>query len=179
MKNTQKHYQNAAAGIDTHGDFSALESGSSKTREDLLAALFFLSYIDLLEGKMGRAHANLKKTYDIFQSADRSQFRTIEVRFLSWIRLLDARAVSAGGEGLFLSDDDKTLLVYPSPSNTAGDKASHADEDPSTEIEEVLFNLLYQPGLVFFQKVQTFMGRISKIDPWHRSRGTVETRRVL
>lgn len=31
-----------------------------------------------------------------------------------------------------------------------------------------------RPAFLFFQKVQLFMGRISKIDPWHRRRGTVE-----
>lgn len=31
-----------------------------------------------------------------------------------------------------------------------------------------------RPAYFFFQKVQLFMGRVSKIDPWHRRRRTVE-----
>lgn len=173
-KNTVRHYRNAAAEVAKYGDFSILRTASSSTREDLLATLFFLSYIDLLEGRTSDAHSNLKKAFDIYKQADKSRFRTVEVRLLSWIRLLDGRAVSAGGEGLFLSDADETLLAYPSPSITEGDGASHVEEEPSAKIEDVLFDVLYQPGLVFFQKIQSFMGRISKIDPWHRSRGTVE-----
>jgi hypothetical protein len=38
----------------------------------------------------------------------------------------------------------------------------------------VLLDTLLSPGFAFFHKVQTFMGRISLIDPWHRKRGTVE-----
>ena len=173
-KATVKYYQNAAAEVARYGDFSVLGTASSSTREDLLATLFFLSYIDLLEGRTSNAHSNLKKAFDIYKQADKSRFRAVEVRLLSWIRLLDGRAVSAGGEGLFLSDADETLLGYPSPSITEGDGISHIEEEPLANIEDVLFDVLYQPGLVFFQKIQSFMGRISKIDPWHRSRGTVE-----
>ena len=42
------------------------------------------------------------------------------------------------------------------------------------EIEDILFDAIYQPGIFFYQRVQSFMGRVSKIDPWHRGRGTVE-----
>jgi hypothetical protein len=174
IKSTRIHYQRALAEVTQHGDFSKLGPANSSTREDLLATLFFLSYIDLLEDTVSGAHTNLKKAYRIYEQADKGSFRTVEVRLLSWIRLLDARAVAAGGEGLFLGDTDESLLVCPSPSSTGGYDAVQTEDDSGTNIEEVLFDVLYQPGLVFFQKVQSFMGRISKIDPWHRSRGTVE-----
>lgn len=86
----------------------------------------------------------------------------IEKTLILWIRLLDARAVSAGGEGLFLRDDNETQDLSRSLS------PSEIDADA------VLSDLLSQPSLRFFQKTQSFMGRISKIDQWHRSRGTVE-----
>jgi hypothetical protein len=83
---------------------------------------------------------------------------------------LDARAVStAGGEGLFLMDDDTTVLVS-SPVPILADPLASLD----TEIEEILFDVLYHPGVIFYQKVQSFVGRVTKIDPWHRSRGTVD-----
>jgi Fungal specific transcription factor domain len=81
---------------------------------------------------------------------------------ISWFRLLDARAVSAGGEGLFLREEVETHDLSRS--------LSPSDEDP----EAVVSDLLSKPALHFFQKTQSFMGRITKIDKWHRSRGTVE-----
>lgn len=95
----------------------------------------------------------------------------LERRLISWMRLLDARAVSTdGGEGLFLADDDDTMLASSPVSVNSSDYA----ESPDAEIEDILFDVIYHPGVVFYQKVQSFMGRVSKIDPWHRSRGTVE-----
>lgn len=95
----------------------------------------------------------------------------IERRLISWIRLLDARAVSTdGGEGLFLADDDDTVFASSPASVQTSDDAETID----TEIEDILFDVIYQPGVVFYQKVQSFMGRVSMIDPWHRNRGTVE-----
>jgi len=147
----------------------------SPHRENLLVTIFFLSYVDILESRVESAHVNLKRAFEIFRQGDKRGFRPLEIRLLSWIRLLDARAVSAGGEGLFLSDNCEALLVQPSPMSVEDvDNEGSQDEVREPDIEEMLFQVLYHPGLVFFQKVQSFMGRISVIDPWHRSRGTVE-----
>ncbi|EPE04633.1 zinc c6 finger domain protein [Ophiostoma piceae UAMH 11346] len=175
----------------------------SVQRENLLATLFFLSYVDILRGRIEAAHSNLKRAHRILQLnsssntvtrpgkaiADKSsekpaRFSTVEHQFLLWLRLLDARAVSAGGEGLFLSHDDEVMLVEtpPPPGGLGLEGPEGIDESSSRargasdddDIEDVLFQILYRPGIVFFQKVQSFMGRISRIDPWHRSRGTVE-----
>ena len=104
--------------------------------------------------------------------------KPVEKQFLLWIRLLDGRAVSAGGDGLFLEKDEEPLLVdVPSPNilKTATNGPEGREDDlADDDIEDTLFQVLYQPGILFFQKVQSFMGRISKIDPWHRPRGTVE-----
>ncbi|THV67875.1 hypothetical protein D6D19_08365 [Aureobasidium pullulans] len=157
---------------------SVTGAGTAVTkREHLLATCFFLSYVDILGGRTEAAHGSLKAAYTIFDQGDKASFGPLEIRILSWIRLLDGRAVSAGGEGLFLSDDEASeMLVQPSPAgleSLPGDLDTTNDMDQNAEIEDVLFQALYQPGAVFFQKVQSFMGRISKIDPWHRSRGTV------
>lgn len=85
----------------------------------------------------------------------------LEKRIVIWIRLLDARAVSAGGEGLFLREEDDSQ------------ETSRSMSPVERDAEAILFDLLSQPPLKFFQKTQSFMGRISKIDLWHRSRGTV------
>jgi hypothetical protein len=176
LHSTQDHYSKAVSELEALGDVAAITVHSS-TRENLLATMFFLSYVDILEGRIEAAHGHLKNAYILFRHGEKREFRAIEIRLFSWIRLLDARAVSAGGEGLFLSDTDETLLVQPSPASvdaTENDGSLEERLDGDGDIEDLLFQLLYQPGIIFFQKVQSFMGRISKIDPWHRSRGTVE-----
>ncbi|KAK2752329.1 hypothetical protein FQN55_007369 [Onygenales sp. PD_40] len=136
----------------------------------ILATSFLLTYADLLTQKLPQAHANLKEAYNLIQNSEKDSFTAAERRLISWIRLLDARAVStAGGEGLFLMESDDTVFAS-SPTPTQADDSAALD----TEIEEILFDILYHPGIVFFQKVQSFVGRVTKIDPWHRSRGTVE-----
>ncbi|KAL6894993.1 hypothetical protein GGI43DRAFT_124870 [Trichoderma evansii] len=170
----QNHYQEAVIEVEAHDPDSLNEH--SLARECLLAALFFLSYVDIIETRLDTAHRYLKQAYTIFQRGDKASFSHVEKQVLLWIRLLDARAVSAGGEGLFLSRDDEIELVEPSPASfdAETDDTARSQDASSDDIEDVLFQVLYQPGIIFFQKVQSFMGRISKIDPWHRSRGTVE-----
>lgn len=129
-----------------------------------------LTLAQLLTETLPRAHANLREAYTIVQSANKMAFTVPERRLISWLRLLDARAVSTnGGEGLFLADTDETLFDASPAANTAS-----GPETQDLEIEEILFDVLYHPGIVFYQKVQSFVGRISRIDPWHRSRGTVQ-----
>lgn len=172
----QNHYENAATEV-AACDAQVLDERvqPSQHRTNMLATLFFLSYVDILEARIVEAHISLKRAYDIFQGADKDTFTPIEKQLLLWIRLLDARAVSAGGEGLFLSKDEEALLVdAPSPNLLKDGSNPDKDDVPEVDIEDALFQALYQPGIMFFQKVQSFMGRISKIDPWHRSRGSVE-----
>ncbi|KAJ4263020.1 hypothetical protein NW762_006633 [Fusarium torreyae] len=168
----QDHYQQGVAEVASND--GAAMSEHSPAREYLLAALFFLSYIDILESQLEAAHSNLKRAYSLFQGSNKTSLTAVEKQLLLWIRLLDGRAVSAGGDGLFLTNDDEILLVEASPASFDGDPDEVSKNDPTDDIEDVLFQVLYQPGVVFYQKVQSFMGRISKIDPWHRSRGTVE-----
>lgn len=192
LADQQDHYQNAATEVAVcDAQDLKLQAQPSQHRTHMLAALFFLSYVDILEARIESAHFHLKRAHNIFQHGDKNTFTPTEKQLLLWIRLLDARAVSAGGEGLFLSKDDEMLLVdAPSPNllkegggggggggSRSGIGAAHPDKDDvytDGDIEDALFQVLYQPGIMFFQKVQSFMGRISKIDPWHRSRGTVE-----
>ncbi|KAF2113148.1 fungal-specific transcription factor domain-containing protein [Lophiotrema nucula] len=137
----------------------------------VLASLFLLTYTDLLTETLPRAHANLGEAYNLIQNSEKNAFTVPEKRLISWLRLLDARAVStAGGEGLFLADTDESLF----DASPAAHSGSEPIETLDTEIEEILFDVLYHPGIVFYQKVQSFVGRITRIDPWHRSRGTVQ-----
>lgn len=172
----EAYYDNAVAEIATVSaayDTAPLVQHSTM-REQLLGSFFFLIYVDILETRLVAAHLQLERAYNIFQKGDKKSFSPIEKQFLLWLRLLDGKAVSAGGEGLFLSKADELLLVEASPVSIDGDVDDGQRQEPDSDIEDVLFQVLYQPGVVFYQKVQSFMGRISKIDPWHRSRGTVE-----
>lgn len=124
----------------------------------------------MLTETLPRAHANLREAYTLIQNVDKTSFSIPERRIISWLRLLDARAIStAGGEGLFLADTDETLFDA-----TPAADVNAEPETLDTEIEEILFDVLYHPGIVFYQKVQSFVGRITRIDPWHRGRGTVQ-----
>ncbi|KAK8123989.1 hypothetical protein PG999_003907 [Apiospora kogelbergensis] len=174
MASPQNHYDNAAAEVASYDKNDIASGKHSHDRENLLVALFFLSYVDILEARIEAAHTHLKRAYRIFQQGSKGGFVGLEKQLFLWLRLLDARAVSAGGDGLFLSQDDESLLVQPSPSTNLHNDTPTAKDHPEDDIEDVLFQILYQPGILFFQKVQSFMGRISQIDPWHRSRGTVE-----
>lgn len=168
------HYESAASQLVAAGDPATIVN-HSPLRENVLVTVFFLSYVDILEDRVESAHAHLKRAFEIFRQGDKRGFRPLELRLLSWIRLLDARVASAGGEGLFLSVNCEAILVQPSPASVVDVENDGAqDELRELDIEDVLFQVLYHPGIVFFQKVQSFMGRISNIDPWHRSRGTVE-----
>lgn len=86
------------------------------------------------------------------------------------MRLLDARAVSAGGEGLFLTEEDNPI----NSDLRSPDSAIEEVDENFDDAEAALEDFIMRPAFAFFQKVQFFMGRISKIDPWHRRRGTVE-----
>ncbi|PNS17046.1 hypothetical protein CAC42_5010 [Sphaceloma murrayae] len=131
--------------------------------QHVLAAAFLLSYIDLVAGRTESAHTGLRRAFKIVSALDKDKLNTTERILISWIRLLDARAVSAGGEGLFLQEEEEQ---QEPDSGTA----TPAERD----VESVLSDILLKPSQQLFQKTQYFMGRITKIDRWHRSRDTVE-----
>jgi hypothetical protein len=128
----------------------------------VLAALFLLSYVDLVTNRTSSAHVNLRMAYDIVTSLNKENLSFAEKRLISWFRLLDGRAVSAGGDGLFLKEDGD---VYDS-------SRGHSPDENDTEA--TVSEMLSKPSLRLFQKTQSYMGRITQIDQWHRERGTVE-----
>jgi hypothetical protein len=136
----------------------------------LLAVFFLLTYMDLVSDRSAFAQELLTKAHILVKSCDGDDLSSLHRRIVSWLRLLDGRAVSAGGDGHFLAENgyDSSSLDYTSPHDD-----DHTGEDPD-DIQEALLDALSSPGFAFFHKVQSFMGRISQIDPWHRSRGTVE-----
>ncbi|KAI5456925.1 hypothetical protein BGZ63DRAFT_395115 [Mariannaea sp. PMI_226] len=167
-------YDRAAKKLSENVSDSA--GGSLVAKVDLkyiLTTIFLLAYIDLLTDQFDLAHAHLRQAYKAVQGLGRGETGPVEQRVISWIRILDARAASAGGEGCFVNDQSG---VY-SPVETQACNASTSSgigEERNTRIEEVFYDMLCQPGLLFFQEVQSVTGRITKIDHYHRSRGTVQ-----
>ncbi|GLI72640.1 hypothetical protein PoHVEF18_000821 [Penicillium ochrochloron] len=138
--------------------FVALELESAGTLEPATYTQYYRTAKERLEDCL----KDISRDHKILSS----QLR----RLLSWLRLLDARAVSAGGEGLFLTEGDSAVNTdLQSPDSSIAEVDSGLDD-----AEAALEDFIMRPAFQFFQKVQLFMGRISKIDPWHRRRGTVE-----
>ncbi|KAJ5122317.1 hypothetical protein N7448_003449 [Penicillium atrosanguineum] len=166
-----RYYRNAKKGLEEClRDISHDHEMISSQLRHILAVLFLLSYIDLLTKDVSKAHANLREGFNALQMVEIGNLCVTEKRLLSWLRLLDARAVSAGGEGLFLTEEESTINTdLRSPDSSIGEVDSGLD-DAETALEDFVM----RPAFLYFQKVQLFMGRISKIDPWHRRRGTVE-----
>lgn len=140
-----------------------------------LATVFFLSYSALLTDRVDDANALLKGAARLIRPLQPSRLGLVEKRLISWLRLVDGRASSAGGDGAFLAETDDEAYSPDAHQKPLSD--DNASSNPAfsveSEIEEILFDILYTPGLVFYQRVQSMMARISKIDPWHRTRGTV------
>ncbi|KAI7026626.1 hypothetical protein KC355_g604 [Hortaea werneckii] len=171
------HYQKASMELSSFlakEDSGTTEASNSSRLQPPLAAVFFLSYCDLLTNRVSEAQALLRDASVIVRNHKGQALTSIERRLISWIRLVDARTSSAGGDGTFLAATEDAALT---PDKTGQDSAPNHTSirvGVDAEIEEILFDILYTPGIVFYQGVQSIMARVSNIDPWHRSRGTVE-----
>lgn len=140
-----------------------------------LATIFFLSYLDLLTNRGSGAHSTLKDAAALVRTYKSKDLSLVETRLISWIRLIDGRASSAGGDGTFLAETEGEAYSPDTHQKSLSNesKSQGAGIDLDSEIEEILFDILYTPGLIFYQRVQSIMARVSNIDPWHRTRGTV------
>lgn len=88
--------------------------------------------------------------------------------------MLDARAASAGGEGLLVNDTSG--IIYPMTPTSTSPESNGGGGGPTANSgsHEVIYEMLCQPGIVFYQEVQTLTVRITRIAHAHRSRGSVE-----
>ncbi|CAK7236158.1 hypothetical protein SBRCBS47491_009541 [Sporothrix bragantina] len=186
------YYDQAAAALGERVD-----SGTTSAANDMrhvLATIFFLTYINLLTGQLEMACANLEKAHHVIQLAGGvSSLGHVEQRIVSWIRLLDARAASAGGQGRLVNDTSGIhYALTPSSTSNVGstspesgvntsnsnniqdEDATDGDADTPRSAQEVVYEMLCQPGIVFYQQVQTITVRITRIAHAHRSRGSVE-----
>ncbi|OJJ40970.1 hypothetical protein ASPWEDRAFT_731619 [Aspergillus wentii DTO 134E9] len=178
-RNTDGELQSRRAGVyksaavELSETISRISLDSMKLDDELqniFATVFFV--IKLVTGRAGQANEYLNKSFRMFQMRKQAELNITEKRLISWIRLIDARAALAGGDGSFVTNDNEN--IYASDAFHSRRTASPEPGYHDTAIEEILFDTIHRPGAIFFQKVLSFMGRISKIDPWHRSRGTVK-----
>ncbi|KAJ5823772.1 hypothetical protein N7447_006112 [Penicillium robsamsonii] len=172
----QQHYDNAATELSQKFETSAGEIIISNNElRYVLATIFFLTYINFLTARLDLAYLNLGKAHNALQASERGALGSTELRIISWIRLLDARAASAGGEGV-LVNDTSGIYTCTSPQNSASPSSTPQSMSSTTNpgAHEVIYDLLCQPGIAFFMEVQTITGRITRIAHNHRSRGSVE-----
>ncbi|RDK46540.1 hypothetical protein M752DRAFT_290039 [Aspergillus phoenicis ATCC 13157] len=165
-----RHYYMSAEAEVLAFDKSSTYSHDGR-REHLLVSLFFLTYVDVLQSRLEAAYSHLNCAYSAFQLSCKDRLTFSEKQLFLWFRILDGRCVSSGGDGLFLSHDHDLLTMESSPASFTETEYDQAAED---ETEGLLFQILCQSGIIFYQKVLGLMSRVAKIDPWHRSRGTVE-----
>ncbi|KAK1091035.1 hypothetical protein LTR48_007124, partial [Friedmanniomyces endolithicus] len=170
----RKLYDKAARQYAAHaGDASRISAVPTGHLAHGLATAFFLAYSDLVTNRVRDAQGVLKEAARMLGQHRDQPLSTVERRLVAWIRLVDGRASSAGADGSFLAETDKTIH---SPSIAEKPSFDEPSSDPSpggSIVEDVLFDVLYAPGLAFYQRVQSIMARVSNIDPWHRARGTV------
>ena len=167
-------YQLALHELDTFLELQPRPHLDPQSAENVLAAIFFLTYVELMTTSTPQDSLKLlHKAYNM-TSGDQIPRTALVLQLQSWLKLLDAKVVSAGGDGF-------NLLLMPhlfdqeDPSRPSRKQTPHEGEADSSiqEVEEIIFKTLNSPAYNFYLEVITFSGRIARLDPWHRSRGSV------
>ncbi|SPN96480.1 uncharacterized protein DNG_00008 [Cephalotrichum gorgonifer] len=169
----QQYYDKASNELEARFQISGESSVSSSELGFVLTTIFFLTYINLLTGRVDLANANLAKAHSALRTSSKGALGSLEQRIISWIRWSDARAALAGGEGLLINDTSGIFPSTPSTTSPSSDVTSPGPPSNSGSYE-VVHGMLCQPGIAFFQEVQTITGRITRIAHVHRSRGSVD-----
>jgi hypothetical protein len=147
------------------------------SHESILASIFFLSYVELIVSNAPKSSFDLLDRAHTLLSNKAPSSSALYNQLQIWLKLLDAKAVSAGGKGIHLhtnpdtQDLDIVRESYDSSSGNGEPNSVHAEE---METEDILFNSLNRQAYNFYLKVLNFSGRIARLDKWHRSRGSVQ-----
>ncbi|KAK2768310.1 hypothetical protein FQN54_000163 [Arachnomyces sp. PD_36] len=171
------YYELGLSGLREVLDHSS-EEVDTATHEIILACVFFLSYVELM---MVSSPKNLfellHRAHEI--SNNKTEQRTLlGAQLRTWLKILDAKIVSAGGDGIHLltTPDVQDLEGFGdglSPPNDQDAEISGEGGAAVLETEDILYNSLNRLAYNFFLQVLTFSGRIAQLDPWHRTRGSV------
>jgi hypothetical protein len=167
-------YQLALHELDTFLELQPRSHLDPQSAENVLAAIFFLTYVELMT--TSTPQNSLKLLHQAYNMTSREEIpRTaLVVQLQSWLKLLDAKVVSAGGDGFHLLLTPH-LFDQEDPSRSSRKQTPLEGEADNSvqEVEDIIFKTLNTPAYNFYLEVIPFSGRIARLDPWHRSRGSV------
>ena len=173
-----------------------------KTREHLLAAIFLLSWFEVIRDQ-DSSHSTLfpRHIADTIITSDTTWSRQSQ-QLLSWLNTLDSKATHLGGQHLLLPKSLEVVSHYPTQITSeqcedGNDKEHQEDselsaDDPSPEsyhsplegmssyppmlkmgrVKHIMLNTLVQPALNWYLITQSYCRRISAHDKHHRRRLT-------
>lgn len=152
------------------------ENASPSSYEAILGSIFFLSYVGLIVSKAPKSSVDLLDRAHTLLSQSEASGSTLYNQLQIWLKLLDAKVVSAGGSGfhLYTNPDNPDLEITRQSDPSTGDGEQASTNVNLLETEDILFNSLNQQAYSFYLQVLNFSGRIARLDKWHRSRGSVE-----
>jgi hypothetical protein len=161
-----------------NGNLPVKTAEKSSLDEAILATIFFLSYVEIIVSNVPKSSLELLNRAHVLMNNKEGLSTTLYQQLQIWLKLLDAKVVSAGGEGVHLHTNsftrDLEAVRESYASSNANDEANGSNLDASVlEASEILFNALNRRAFAFYLQVLNFSGRIARLDKWHRPRGSV------
>lgn len=172
-----------------------------KTKEHLLAAIFLLSWFEVIRDQDARSDLFPRHLADIIITGDTAWSRYSQ-QLLSWLNTLDSKASHLGGEHLLSPkclevvshfptkitsaldhgetgkdpDDSEFAVSDMSPCDyshhSPEDVTSHSPSLSTCQVKQVVLNTILQPALEWYLTSQSYCRRISTHDKHHRKRFT-------
>lgn len=169
-----------------------------KTREHLLAAIFLLSWFEVIRDQDARSNLFPRHLADTVITNGTSWSRYSQ-QLLSWLNTLDSKASHLGGEHLLShkclevvsrfrtqitssldhgdngtkdADDFEVAVSDMSPGHSPEDVTSQSPSLSMVQVKQVVLNTILQPALEWYLTTQSYCRRISAHDKHHRKRFT-------
>jgi hypothetical protein len=155
------------------------ETPNMKLNENILASIFFLSYVELMMSSKPKHTLDLLRKAHGISTTNTPSRSALGNQLKIWLKLLDAKVVSAGGDGFHLFNDTALKDFEGPPEDLTSSPLSPSDPSPESapplppNAEDTLFNSLNTPAYNFHLLTLDFSGRIARLDKWHRPRGSV------
>jgi hypothetical protein len=171
----------------------------SKTWDQLLAAIFLLSWFEVIRDQDSQSSLLPRHLADSVITSGNSWNRYSQ-QLLSWLSTLDSKAAHLGGQHLLSAEALAVVSRYPTQitapvdhGENAGDKAmddsdlSLSDASPGDSLEDVdapfstlwmgqvkqiMLHTILQPALEWHLTTQSYCRRISAHDKHHRKRSS-------
>ncbi|KAH8880513.1 hypothetical protein GQ53DRAFT_703898, partial [Thozetella sp. PMI_491] len=172
-----------------------------KTREHLLAAIFLLSWFEVIRDQDTQSMLFPRHLADAVITSDATWSRYSQ-QLLSWLNTLDSKATHLGGEHLLSPKSLEVVSHYPTQITSSldhGENDNERDPDDSElsvseqspgeshhspaedsrspllrmgQVKQVMLNTILQPALEWYLTSQSYCRRISAHDKHHRKRST-------